>query len=279
MRRLLWVLLILVLVPRTPAYAQQGSLPNLVFTFFGGTYTGHDLWRVDRQPLRVLGTSGPSALYDTLQLARRVGAGLAVGLTANYYWSDRAGVQTEIGLIGLSLDNTCTGLLYNPEPQMIDEQKNAQMCNSMNGSGGGFSAISGTVGLIYRVGGRRALSPFARAGIGFLAYSRGTVAAFGAFATTNTGWCGAAVCARDVIVDDDPLGTSFNLSVGAGFNSALGGAYLFRFEVTDVLSKFERVAGPANGLGQAPTSRRFYHHIGVTLGIGIILEKQRGRRY
>jgi hypothetical protein len=39
------------------------------------------------------------------------------------------------------------------------------------------------------------------------------------------------------------------------------------------------VTGPSDDFLRPPTETRIYHHIALTLGLGVILEKSRGRRY
>jgi hypothetical protein len=39
------------------------------------------------------------------------------------------------------------------------------------------------------------------------------------------------------------------------------------------------VTGPANDLAIAPTASKYYHHFALVMGLDIVLERKRGRRY
>ena len=70
--------------------------------------------------------------------------------------------------------------------------------------------------------------------------------------------------------------------LAAGFTQPLGkdGGYQVRLEMRDVISSFERVTGQADPTTLiAPTEIKYYHHLALTLGLDVVLERQRGRRY
>jgi hypothetical protein len=50
-------------------------------------------------------------------------------------------------------------------------------------------------------------------------------------------------------------------------------------ELQDALVPLERLIGPANDFGQAPHESKVYHHIALTIGLDVVLEHKRGRRY
>jgi len=60
---------------------------------------------------------------------------------------------------------------------------------------------------------------------------------------------------------------------------ALGRAYQFRFEARDAVARFEQVTGAADALLLPPTGTRFFHHFVFTMGLDVVLEQKRGRRY
>ncbi len=92
-----------------PLAAQTRPSPNLFLTVFGGVSVGHDLWRIERQPLCVItGSPGACGPYDTLALARRIGSSLLIGVGASYFRNPYFGfdaspyLRAGIGLIAYS---------------------------------------------------------------------------------------------------------------------------------------------------------------------------------
>jgi hypothetical protein len=84
------------------------------------------------------------------------------------------------------------------------------------------------------------------------------------------------------INDPSPRSSGPMFGLAAGFTQPLGknGGYAFRLELRDAISSFERVTGPADPVTLlAPTEIKSYHHLSLTLGLDIVLEKARGRRY
>jgi len=82
-----------------------------------------------------------------------------------------------------------------------------------------------------------------------------------------------------VVADNSPRRVAPSLQLGAGFTAKLGGAYQFRFEARDVLATFDRVTGPTDVTLVPPTETRWFHHFALTLGLDVVLEQKRGRRY
>ncbi len=253
------------------AAAQTGSQPSLALTIFAGAATGHSLWSIPRQPYCVLGqTCTATDPHDTLRLSRDVGSTLVAGAGATYFRSPHLGFTFEVFYMGIPLDDSCTGLFYNPDA----ENRNEQLCDNIAGSALSSSAIAFFGGLVVRAAPTRAISPYVRAGAGLLSYSTGTVDMSGIFQLSN-----GAVQSRAVIVDDKPKKSALTVQVAAGFTARLSPGYQFRFELRDVLSPLEHVTGAANDQGQVSKATRVHHRVALTLGLDIILEKKRGRRY
>ncbi len=266
MRSFPFVALALACAPSAPAAAQTGSQPNLVLTIFGGTVTGHSLWAVAKQPLTVLGTSN----YDTLDLSRTVTSSLVLGVAATYFASPHVGLHGEVSYLGLPIDSSCRGLFYNPDA----ENKNEQICDNITAQRPEGGAIAIFVGVTVRAASRRVFSPYLAGSLGLVNHPRSTLAMEGGFVT------GAGPQPpRLVIVDENPRASSVMAGAAAGFTSPLGPGYQFRFEVRDVVLSLDRLIGPANALGIGPKGARTYHHVALRLGVDVVLERKRGRRY
>ena len=251
------------------ASAQTGSQPMLVISMYGGMASGNSLWNIPKQPFCVLSGQSCSGLDDTLRLTRDLTTGLMAGVVATYFRNRYVGITGEVFYMGLPLDDGCTGLYYNADPF----QRNEQMCNAISGSSPSTSALGVFAGLVLRAGPRALFSPYVRGGVGLLSYSTGTVEMSGVFADT-------AVESRAVIIDPHEKKSAFSAQIAAGFTTRLGPGYQFRMEVRDLLVPLERVTGvaPQNTL-QPPTATRVYHRVAFTIGLDVVLEQKRGRRY
>jgi opacity protein-like surface antigen len=241
-----------------------------MLTAYLGVASGHALWNVDRQPVCQLsggagGTFTCSGQSDTMGLTRAVSSSVAAGLAMVYFPARVVGLEVDINYLGLPFDTVCRAV-------NVVDSKNQELCNTITGSALSSSSVSFDFGLIARAAPGR-FSPYARAGIGILASSASSVEVVGSFTQ------GATVYSRSVIVDDHPRRGSAAFTVGGGVMAALGPGYVFRLEVKDVYASLARVEAPANNLGVAPTSTRAYHHIALTMGLGVVLERKRGRRY
>ncbi|OLC04596.1 MAG: hypothetical protein AUH78_25865 [Gemmatimonadetes bacterium 13_1_40CM_4_69_8] len=279
MRRLSFGPLLVLLAafpPPQSVAAQTGSQPNLVLTLFGGAVAGHTLWSIARQPLCVLATApggfacNPPAQYDTLRVSRDIGASLAVGISGTYFKSPHLGFQGEFYFLGLPFEDRCGDVApYNADA----DRKNEQLCNDISGASLSTSAIAVFAAVIVRASPAHWLSPYVRGGAGLVAYSGGTVSLSGRFQQ------GSTVYSRAVILDDSPKSSTLSGELGAGVTAAFSPGYQLRVELRDAVVPLGRVTGPANDLAQAPTASKTYHHIALTLGLDIVLEKKRGRRY
>lgn len=258
--RLSWLALLLCAASRD-AGAQTGAQPTLVFDLFAGVITGHPLWRIARQPIcqpNFNGQCGGSPTYDTLALIRTVSTGLMGGISATIFPTPTIGVQLEMAYLGLNMANHCT-------PVAVASPANQQVCSDLQGTSIPANTLALYGGLIARAASRKAISPYVRAGVGLTATSRSTIA--------------MATVSKVIVFDTHAGGLAPSAQAGVGITSSLGPGYLFRLEIRDVVAKQDRMDGPANSLGQGPASSKFYHHIGLTMGVDVVLDRKRGRRY
>ena len=257
----------LALAAAVPAAGQARDRPTLMLTIYGGLQTGQSLWSMARQPLSLLDTV-PTA-FDTLRLSRSVGSGLLLGLTATYFFLPQVGVHAQIGYEGFPLDDTCAMLHAEPD----EDQRNTQLCSNISRSTVSGGAIHLSGGVVLRAAARGAVSPYVRAGIGFVNRPQSTVGTVGAYVTNAT------IMSREVIADDSPYRTSVSATFGIGFTVPLSPGYQFRLEVRDAVSRIERPAGAANSQADAATEMTAFNSLGLTVGLDIVLEQKRGRRY
>jgi len=271
MRRLLFACCAFLLARPAAVLTQAGPEPTMILTLFGGASTGHRLWHIGVQPLCTLGTcSTGSPQYDTLELTRNISSSIVIGAAGTYFRSPHVGIEGEIFFLGLPFDDTCRPVYLNPDPDAIDQQ----VCDNISAASLSTSAISFYGGLVFRASPRHAISPYVRAGLGLVTYSGGTIELSGPF-LDGTG----TVRSRAIIVDDHPKSSSFSFTTAIGFTTRISPGYQFRLEAHDAIVPLRRAVGAADRLGQAPTALRTYHRLVLTMGLDVVLERKRGRRY
>ena len=256
---------LLALAGASGAAAQTSQQPTILLTIFAGAGAGHGLWVVDKQPLQVLGTSQ----YDTLRLSQTVTPSIMLGASATYFPSPHIGFHVELSYVGFPVDGGCTGVFYHPDV----EEKNRQTCDDIQQRGPDGGSIAIFTGITLRAASRRSLSPYARLNLGIVNQSRSTIGMDGGFVTAS----GAGV--REVIADPKPQRTVGMFGAAVGFTRAISPGYQFRWEVRDLVVPMRRLTAPANALAIGPIASRLYNHFSLILGLDVVLEKKRGRRY
>ncbi|HEV2672098.1 MAG TPA: hypothetical protein VGU74_13470 [Gemmatimonadales bacterium] len=260
----------LLLLSVSSASAQTPSRAQLVFTILAGAVTGHSLWDVPIQPVAVLDASGqPTGVNDTVHLQREVTSSIVVGASATYFFSPHYGMHAEISYLGLPYDDSCTGT-FHPDPG----SKNQQVCDDIASRSGAGGSISLYLGATLRAAPGGSLSPYLRGNIGIVTVPHSSVAMIGNFFPGPQ--------QIPFISDPSPRSSGPMFGLAAGFTQPLGrdGGYQFRLEARDVISSFERVTGQADPVTLlAPTEIKSYHHFALVLGLDVVLEQSRGRRY
>lgn len=259
----------LLLAGVSTAAAQSPSSSQLVLTILGGAAGGHRLWDVAKQPFAVPGAPGE---FDTLHLSREITSSIVIGASATYFVKPTFGVHAEISYLGLPNDDSCTMVSQSP----ADSTRGQQVCDDIQSHAGSGGAISLFIGATLRVAPRRGLSPYLRANVGLVSMPHSRVAVVGTYLTSPG--------PLPVLVIDDPNPRRAALLGGlaAGVTTPISrdGGYQLRLEARDAFTSIERVTGPADpGTLIAPKASRFYHHLALTLGLDVVLEKKRGRRY
>ncbi len=247
------------------AAAQTGPQPRLVLTLGAGVVDGGTLWQIPEQPFcPVYSGGGCAAPADTLRLAREHGSSITVGAAVSYFPSPHVGIQAEMAYLGWPLRDACATLNASPS------QESRQLCADLQGASHSTGAILFLAGAVARAAPRHQLSPYLRGGVGLVAFDHSTIELSSADSASN---------AYQILVDDSPRRLALSFVAGGGLTVALGRAYQFRFEARDVVAGFERVTGAANPRLVPPTRTKFFHRFALTLGLDVVLEQKRGRRY
>jgi len=248
------------------ATAQTGSQPNLVLTLAAGVADGAGLWTVPRQPFCPVYSGGSCAgPSDTLRLAREQSSSITIGAAVSYFPGPSVGIQAEMAYLGLPLSDACTVLNASPS------QQSRQLCANMQGASHSTGAISFAASALVRAASRSQLSPYLRGGVGLVTFDHSPIELVGVDSAGPNSY--------QVYIDDSPQRIALSFVAGAGFTVALGPAYRFRLEARDAITRFQRVTGPSDASLVPPTAAKFFHHFVLTMGLDVVLEQKRERRY
>jgi hypothetical protein len=247
-----------------PALAQATrDEPRLVFTVNGGWASGNDLWKVPAQPF----IDGP--LTDILALERTLTNTWTAGLGVTYFKGPNFGFTVDGTLIDLRQKDSCTLLSGSGSPVA------PAVCDSIDGRS--FSSMSAALsaGVIYRVAGRKAVSPYVRLMGGLF---------FGSLPSTLLTSEYDAGLGEPVFViiypNDDTNWIRGQVAAGAGVTVPLSKAWHARFEGRATTYGVPAIDGPTAVQGQeASTSTRWLTQWSLHIGMDLVLERKRGRRY
>jgi hypothetical protein len=265
--------------------AQTPSEPRLYLTVLAGYRAGLPLWTLNRQPFAVL-VAGPSTstdsavvagpgLYDTLDLQREFSPSFVVGVSGTYFPSTHLGVQGEIAFLGMGIESGCAiRQTQPPYPGDLDPE----LCASLDRQKVATSAVSLSLGVVGRLTAGRGTYPYVRANAGVLARTRGTIEMIGLYAN------GDHFSTAIVVANPHTANTTVHLLLGAGVAVSMGSGYQLWLEGRDVIAPFERVTGPADPGGSTgvlvpPHGSRLLHNFVFVMGLDVVFEKQRRRRY
>jgi hypothetical protein len=254
----------------TPLAAQRTrDRPTIIFTVSGAYLDGIGLWTVPDQ--QVPDFSGPAPLVDHFFLNRAIKRTIGAGFSGTYYRGAHLGLTAEAFLLGLGYDDTCRLVAA------AESAANVERCNSIDQLERSAAAVATSLGLVYRIASDEFISPFARASLGFLINNQSPLLVVGRAAPPAGG-----PPAELIIYDDDNKGTRLRpaFGLGVGTTIAAGKGYQIRWEIRDNIVGVQRVTSASDGRGQVPPHETAYKHIfSLNVGLDVILERQRGRRY
>jgi hypothetical protein len=251
--------LLLATLPVSAEAQRSGDRARLVFTVSGALVDGRGLWAVPRQPI------GVGTPPDALSLERAIKSDFGVGFSGAYFPGDHVGFTADAFLLGVGYTDTCrpVGTIANP--------RNGEVCDFIDTHDRPASAVTVDVGMMYRIASREFISPFARVTAGLLIANNSPLALDG-----------RARSGEGVAIYLDPNQTRVTpaFALGVGTTVVLGKAYHLRWEVRDNIVRIDRVTGATPFNGAVPPHEGAYKHlISVLVGLDVVLERHRGRRY
>lgn len=257
--------------------AQERPDPRLMFSVYGGVVTSGRLWSIPRQPLAVL--FGPTA-FDTLRLSRALTAAPTVGLSATLFGSSDWGVTGDIAYLGLRVDDDCTMVYETPDAQ----SRNATVCDDITRRLRTASVVTFSVGGARRFAARSLVTPYVRIQAGLSVRSSSLVKMSGRVLTVVTDSLGTrqVVSERVVVGDDKQISLGPEFAAGAGVMWGIAPGYQLRLELRDHVIFLDRPTGPADPrdpLALVEKQTIIKNMPALVIGVDIVLEKRRGRRY
>jgi len=263
MRTRLALALAVLLVPLDADAQATGDQTRLVFSITGGYATGHDLWAVGGQSLTLDG------LTDIFALERNLTGTWTAGLGVVYFGGEHLGFTGDAHLVDTRTEDSCLQLSNS------GSEKNAQVCESIEGAIRSAMAVALSGGVILRTASRAKVSPYLRLQGGAYFGNLNTTSMQGTFVNADS---------ELVFVNIYPSGSSTHfspqLTVGAGITVPVAKAYHLRFEGRAMTHNLEVITGATGSAGTDPnTGTRWLTTFSLHVGIDLVLERKRGRRY
>jgi hypothetical protein len=250
----------LLVAPTLPAAAQRtGDQSRIIFTVSGAYIQGRGLWSVPGQPVQ------EPPFTDTFILSRSIKRNFGAGFSGAYFAGEHIGLTADFFLLGLGYDDACR-ILGTPQ-----SARNVEVCNNIDEEEKSAAAVTVSGGANFRFFSREFISPFARANVGLLFSNQSSVLTQG---VSNEG------VLLTVFEDEKRTRVSPALALGVGVTMAISRGYHLRWEVRDNIVGIEAVTGPTSAPRfEPPHERRYKHMFSVLVGVDVVLERNRGRRY
>lgn len=244
-----------------PLEAQRtGDRARIIFTVSGAYVQGKGLWSVADQPVQ-----GDPSRTDHLALSRSIMPTFGAGLSGSYFAGEHVGLTGDAFLIGLGYEDNCRLV------QGVQSEQTAQICADIDDEERRAAAVTLSGGAVFRFYSREPISPFARVSAGLLFSNQSSVLTQG---ISNAG------VQLTIYEDSKRARVTPSLALGVGASMPLGRAYHLRWEVRDNIVGIERISSPTPGpRTEPPHERTFKHLFSLLIGIDVVLERQRGRRY
>jgi hypothetical protein len=255
---------VLLLLPVTRLEAQRtGDRARLIFTVSAAHVPGKGLWSISPQPIQDV--DGSSTFEDNLALSRSIMPTFGAGFSGTYFPGEHVGLSADAFLLGLGYEDSCRIL------GTLRSVQNLAVCESIDLRERRAAAVTLSGGAVFRAFSREVISPFARVNAGLLFSNQSSIRIEG-FNEDN-----ALV---RVYEHDSDTRVAPAFAVGVGATVVLGRAYHLRWEVRDNIVGVERVTGATPGPRvEPPHDQTFKHLFSIMIGLDVVLERSRGRRY
>ncbi|HET6797520.1 MAG TPA: hypothetical protein VFH40_10210 [Gemmatimonadales bacterium] len=264
LRRLHWAGLLCgtMVLPSSVEAQRTGDQARLIFSLSGGVVGGKRLWNISPQPIQ------PSGAVDTFAVARRIRSNLVIGFSGTYYPGAHLGLMLEGFLVGLGFEDSCNQLFSTGSSAV------ASACTSIQGAEKAATSVILSAGPVFRINSQSLVSPYARLGAGLIFSNQSSLSMSGTFES------GTGPVSLPVYTDDHESRVEPAAALGVGFTAAVAKGYQLRWELRDNLVGVQRVTAPSVQSGVTPPHELDFKHLfSLTIGVDVVLERRRGRRY
>ncbi|MEO8636026.1 MAG: hypothetical protein ABI587_12180 [Gemmatimonadales bacterium] len=230
---------------------------GLVHTSGGGV-----VWAVPGQP--ILAPTG----IDTLALQRELQSGFGFLFSATYAPGRYVGFAADVLVMGLGSGDRCR-IVRTAGSSFTDD-----LCGSLENTEYSSSTTILAGGVILKPGFRGTLQPYARLMGGFGVVQQSLIQTTGAVRTPQ------GLADASIYLDESGtlLSPYYGLAIGA--TAFAGPGWQFRWELRDSYLRLPGIAGPTTRQGLTPHTTMHGHHLfNFLVGVDIVLERKRGRRY
>ena len=246
----------------SPASAQTHDEARATVGVAIGYIGGSNLWTVKNQS--IINLDGENALLD---LHRRLGSNLTMSAQGAYFASAHLGYTAEFTYIGLGTEDGCKFVSGNGVLPAQDA------CTALNGTDRPASAVSLMGGVIWRPFSRAAYQPYLRGLIGAAVVPRSTVAMSSTFGLQEED-------RLEIYTENNSRMVRPSGAVGFGLATAPNAGYQLTIEGRATGAVIPVVTGTTPNQGLVPPSaERFKVFPSFMVGLNIVLERRRGRRY
>lgn len=247
---------------RTAAAQATRDQARLVVGVSAGYIGGSGLWRVNNQPIRALNNE-----QDVFDIERRLRPNITFIGQGTYFPSDHVGITGEVAYLGLGTTDACKFIAS------ANDGINRSACAAINGDNRSASGVAATAGVMLRPASRAAYQPYVRIQAGVALVPRSTVPVTAVFGQTQGSVLPIYTISNDKEVK--PAGV-----LAFGISTAPSAGYQFRVEARATAVQLRVVSGPTAFENMQPETRSVTKLLpSITVGLDIVLEKRRGRRY
>lgn len=250
------------LLGAAPAVAQSHDEARLTVGVAIGYIRGSSLWTVNHQP--IINLDGEQ---DLLNLQRSLSSNLTLSAQGTYFSSSHFGYTGEFSYIGLGTEDNCD---LAGTPGGIP---GGPACEALKGATRQGSSVSLMGGVVLRPASRTAYQPFVRGLLGVGVVPRSTLQ----LAST---WGTELENRMEIYTEDNSHMVRPSAALGLGIATAPSAGYQLSVEVRETWMIIPVVTGTtASQLLKPPSANRVKAFPSFMVGLSIVLERQRGRRY
>jgi hypothetical protein len=221
------------------------------------------LWQVGVQPVAT-----PIGTADSIALGRDLSSSFGVSFTGVYTPGRYLGLTGDAIIARIGTDDHCRVLNAAPD------QFTSDLCGSLNNAESHATTASFVVGGLVRPGNRGSVQPYGRVGVGLTIIEQSLVR------TSGLARRGATTAEVPVYTDEHNTAVSPYLGIGVGFAAPIASGWQTRWELRENYMRLTGVKGPTAYQGLQPARRASGHHfLSFAVGLEVVLERKRGRRY